>query len=103
MPTLDISNGRFYVVFKGRKPGIYHTWEDCQEQTNGFSGFLSKEYDTFEEANIQLNKYMMTQYLINVVPELPVAAAVRNSWEMFLFGMVLGILVIIIFGKYMGN
>jgi hypothetical protein len=27
-----------YVVFHGRKPGLYYTWEGCQKQVHGFSG-----------------------------------------------------------------
>jgi hypothetical protein len=29
------SGPRFYAVRVGRKPGIYHSWEDCKAQTDG--------------------------------------------------------------------
>ena len=29
---------KFYVVWKGRKTGIFSTWEACAEQVNGFRG-----------------------------------------------------------------
>ncbi len=30
--------GGVYAVRRGRQPGIYEEWSDCQEQTDGFSG-----------------------------------------------------------------
>lgn len=41
---------KFYAVQKGRKPGVYLTWADCQEQTKGFSGAKFKGFSTHEEA-----------------------------------------------------
>lgn len=39
---------KFYVVWSGKKPGIYTSWNDCQKQIKGvegakFKGFLTKE------------------------------------------------------------
>lgn len=39
---------KFYVVWKGKRPGIYHSWEECQEQIAGvkgaqYMGFTSKK------------------------------------------------------------
>ena len=28
--------GKFYAVKKGRKPGIYESWDECKKQTLGF-------------------------------------------------------------------
>ncbi|MCR4781431.1 MAG: ribonuclease H family protein [Lachnospiraceae bacterium] len=39
-----------YVVLKGRKPGIYKTWSDCQAQVKGFSGAVFKGYESMAEA-----------------------------------------------------
>lgn len=39
-----------YVVFQGRKPGIYFSWQECKEQVNGFSGQKQKGYATRQEA-----------------------------------------------------
>jgi ribonuclease HI len=39
-----------YVVIKGRKPGIYKTWAECQKQVAGFSGAVFKGYETMDEA-----------------------------------------------------
>jgi ribonuclease HI len=29
---------KYYVVWKGRKPGLYPTWDECAAQVNGFTG-----------------------------------------------------------------
>jgi ribonuclease HI len=33
---------KFYAVRVGNKPGIYHSWTDCQEQVRGFKGAICK-------------------------------------------------------------
>lgn len=40
----------YYAVAKGRQVGIFDTWEECQKQTNGFSGPIFKKFVTYEEA-----------------------------------------------------
>jgi ribonuclease HI len=35
---------KFYVVWKGFKPGIYSTWTECQLQIDGFKGAQYKSY-----------------------------------------------------------
>lgn len=42
---------KYYAVKKGRKTGIYMTWEACKEQVNGFSGAVYKSFTTLQEAN----------------------------------------------------
>lgn len=27
---------KFYVVWRGRKPGVYDNWDDCKQQVEGF-------------------------------------------------------------------
>ncbi|WP_370453867.1 viroplasmin family protein [Proteiniphilum sp. X52] len=41
---------KFYVVWKGVKPGIYHSWDDCKAQISGFESALYKSFSTLEEA-----------------------------------------------------
>lgn len=41
---------KFYAVRKGRTPGIYQTWAQCQEQIKGFSGAVFKGFPTMAEA-----------------------------------------------------
>lgn len=40
----------YYAVRVGRKPGIYNTWDECQEQVLKFSGAAFKGFDTYNEA-----------------------------------------------------
>lgn len=37
---------KFYVVWDGRSPGIYDSWEECREQVEGFPGARYKAYDS---------------------------------------------------------
>lgn len=43
---------KFYVVWKGRKPGIYTSWDACKQQIHGFQGARYKSFPTKEEAEI---------------------------------------------------
>lgn len=43
---------KFYVVWKGRKPGIYTSWEDCEAQVKGFEGAQYKGFESREAAKI---------------------------------------------------
>lgn len=40
----------FYAVARGRQPGIYHTWEECEAQVDRFSGARYKKFKILEEA-----------------------------------------------------
>lgn len=42
-----------FVVFRGRRPGIYRTWEECNQQVHGFSKPKYLECETFSEAEAQ--------------------------------------------------
>lgn len=39
-------NRKFYVVWTGRAPGIYDSWEDCKEQVDGYPGAQYKSYSS---------------------------------------------------------
>ena len=41
---------KFYVVWKGKKPGIYGSWADCKKQVDGFDGALFKGFLTLDLA-----------------------------------------------------
>lgn len=42
---------KVYVVWQGRTPGIYHSWESCKAQVDGFSGAKYRSFKTLAEAN----------------------------------------------------
>ena len=41
---------QYYVVIKGRTPGIYTNWEDCKAQVNGYKGAKYKGFKSIQEA-----------------------------------------------------
>lgn len=41
---------KFYVVWKGKKPGIFEKWDDCKSQIQGVEGAQYKSFPTFDEA-----------------------------------------------------
>jgi len=41
---------KFYVVWKGREPGIYSSWDECARQVNGFSGAKYKSFSSQAQA-----------------------------------------------------
>ena len=41
---------KFYVVWRGRQPGIYTTWPAAEEQVRGFAGAQYKAFGSREEA-----------------------------------------------------
>jgi ribonuclease HI len=45
---------KYYAVLKGRKTGIFTSWEECEEQVNGFSGAVYKSFKTRGEAEAAL-------------------------------------------------
>ncbi len=46
---------RFYVVWKGKRPGVYTTWDDCKAAINGYKGAQYKSFATFEIAKKAYN------------------------------------------------
>jgi viroplasmin and RNaseH domain-containing protein len=36
----------WYIVFRGRKPGVYESWAVCSEYVVGFSGATFQSYST---------------------------------------------------------
>lgn len=45
-----MSKNTAYVVFIGRIPGIYETWEECEEQVKGFPKCRFQGYKVYEDA-----------------------------------------------------
>ena len=41
---------KYYVVWKGRTPGIFTTWDECKSQVDGFAGARYKSFPTLGEA-----------------------------------------------------
>lgn len=41
---------KFYVVWQGRNPGVYRTWDACQHEISGFSAAKYKSFPTLAAA-----------------------------------------------------
>ena len=46
---------KYYVVWEGKKPGIYLSWKDCKAMTDGYAGAKYKSFETFDKAKIAFN------------------------------------------------
>ncbi|KAK1678179.1 hypothetical protein QYE76_039027 [Lolium multiflorum] len=53
----------WYVVFRGRVPGIYSSWRVCQDQVNGYSNNSYRRYTTLEEAQQEYLTYLQEELL----------------------------------------
>ncbi len=49
---------KYYVVKKGKTPGIYFSWDDCKAQVDGFAGAEYKGFVTLREAEEYLGGEM---------------------------------------------
>lgn len=47
---------KYYVVWKGRKPGIYHSWAECKQMISGYKNAQYKGFKSFEEAKRAFNR-----------------------------------------------
>lgn len=41
---------KFFVVWEGREPGIYRSWDECKKQVHGFENAIYKGFPTEGEA-----------------------------------------------------
>ena len=41
---------KYYVVWQGKKPGIYSDWDECRKQVQGVQGAQYKGFDSMAEA-----------------------------------------------------
>jgi len=47
--------GKFYVVWKGKKPGIFDSWKECKAAITGYAGAEYKSFDSFDVAKKAYN------------------------------------------------
>ena len=45
-----MGKSKFFVVWEGKEPGIYKSWEECKRQIHGFEGAIYKGFATEAEA-----------------------------------------------------
>ena len=47
---------KYYVVWNGRKKGVFSSWDDCKKQIDGFEGAQYKAFSDKTEAQLAYNK-----------------------------------------------
>ncbi len=47
---------KYYVVWKGRKTGIFSSWDECRDSVSAFEGAQYKSFASIEEAKIAHSK-----------------------------------------------
>ena len=47
---MSYAKRKFYVVWEGRAPGVYDSWEECEAQINGYHGARYKSYSSQTDA-----------------------------------------------------
>ena len=41
---------KYYVVWEGKKTGIFATWDECKESIHGFQGAVYKSFESLTAA-----------------------------------------------------
>lgn len=59
---------KYYVVWEGRKTGIFHSWEECKQSVEKFEKAKYKSFDTLAEAKEAFNT-LGYNYFINTKPK----------------------------------
>ena len=93
-----MAKSKFYVVWKGRQPGVYSNWESCKMQIEGFKGAQYKSFpdrqsaeDAFkagyqqtsqrdyESARLQVNETTRLQVEMPITQSIAVDAACSGN------------------------
>ncbi|KHJ49347.1 ribonuclease HI [Trichuris suis] len=64
----------FYAVRRGRRIGIFNTWDECRVHVHQFSGAEFKKFKTLAEAQNFLTAKPLTDRFPNVIPSVPPAS-----------------------------
>ena len=49
------TKSQYYVVWSGKKTGVFDNWKDCEESVKGFEGATYKSFDSLEQAQKAFN------------------------------------------------
>ena len=82
----------YYAVRKGRKEGIYNTWDQCNAQVKGYAGAQFKKFTSLEEAQAFMNP-QEKELKLDSIPSEEIIAYVDGSYnqtsKVFGYGVVL--------------
>jgi ribonuclease HI len=59
----------YYVVIRGRKPGIYESWSDAKVQIDNFFPAKFQKFISYDEAYLYFNKNLTTVMPTSINPE----------------------------------
>ena len=51
-----MSKKKYYVVWKGKKTGVFTSWNVCKRQIDGFEGAEYKSFTSLDEAEVAFTK-----------------------------------------------
>ena len=78
-----MAKNKFYVVWQGRNPGVYSSWEACKKEVDGFEGSKYKGYPdkasadaAFSQGFTGFEKKTTPQIDLSCVAEKPVSPAI---------------------------
>lgn len=73
---------KFYAVRKGKKPGIYKTWEECKAQVHGFKGAQYKKFESLDQAEAFMkDEEYVSRYDLEALPEGVMVVYVDGSYN----------------------
>ncbi|GAB4451609.1 MAG: ribonuclease H family protein [Anaerolineae bacterium] len=70
---------KYYVVWVGRKPGIYRSWDECAAQVNGFPGAKYKSFESEKEAQAAFRQAWQQHIGSKAVPASLPPEVIRDS------------------------
>jgi ribonuclease HI len=77
-----VAKKKYYVVWKGRKPGIFTSWAECEKQVKGFTGARFKSFPTIEEAEAAFKGETSTKTAVSRVNKnQPAAVSEEVEWD----------------------
>ncbi|KAK3193392.1 hypothetical protein Dsin_024702 [Dipteronia sinensis] len=81
-----VENNKFsyYVVYKGRKVGIYSTWQETASYVEDFPNPIFKGFYSLEEANISLRLFLQNQDGFEPILEFNGITYDRNQVQSFM-------------------
>jgi viroplasmin and RNaseH domain-containing protein len=74
---------KFWAVAIGRKPGIYLTWPECQEQVSGYPMAQFAAFETMDKAVEYHNKHINEEYAQKCISTNPYLASSDFPLHMF--------------------
>ena len=74
----------FYAVAQGKQCGIYHSWNECQENVKGFKGAKFKKFNNENDAKLFIENNQCSENIQSMDPDYFVymdGACSKNGYE----------------------